>query len=222
MRSALGALFGDRANGGSPRACPWPWPRVRFWGVAWLLVGVLLAMTHPPWIGTCLGAGALGPESDRPAAPTESHQQEFPVPPKPLPKSVTPCSACHGKSQDFPINWTRKETLRVHSRVRLNHGGRGIWCLDCHHPTERDFLQPLSDGTPIPFERSYLLCGKCHGTKFRDWRDGLHGRRTGYWNGRKEYLLCVHCHRAHSPRFRPIKPMPAPQKPWTPKKASAR
>jgi len=54
------------------------------------------------------------------------------------------------------------------------------------------------------------LCGQCHGEKYRDWRVGVHGKRTGDWNGKKRYLLCAHCHNPHTPRFSPIKPLPPP------------
>jgi len=42
----------------------------------------------------------------------------------------------------------------------------------------------------IPFTESYYLCGQCHGDIFRDWKAGVHGKRTGMWNGKKEYVLC--------------------------------
>lgn len=148
--------------------------------------------------------------------------REFPVPFVPLPKTITPCRACHGPEKDFPINLKRREDLLVHRNIQLNHGGVRVWCLDCHHPDNRNFLLPLSDGRPITFERSYLLCGKCHGTIFRDWRNGIHGKRTGYWNGEKTYHLCVTCHNPHSPRFKSLEPMPPPHKPWTPKEKQAR
>ena len=147
--------------------------------------------------------------------------REFPVPIKPLPKTITPCRACHGPEKDFPVNFKRREDLLVHRDVKLNHGGVRVWCLDCHNPDDRNYLLSLSDGKPISFDHSYLLCGKCHGTKFRDWRNGIHGRRTGYWNGEKSYYLCVSCHDPHSPKFKPIEPMPPPTKPWTPKETRA-
>jgi|GEM_PF-4292866 len=52
-----------------------------------------------------------------------------------------------------------------------------------------------------------------HGDKFRDWKVGIHGKRTGYWNGEKQYLLCAHCHNPHSPSFKAMKPMPPPVRP---------
>jgi hypothetical protein len=33
--------------------------------------------------------------------------------------------------------------------------------------------------SPISFDQPQLLCGKCHGDKLRDWRDGIHGKRIG-------------------------------------------
>jgi len=65
----------------------------------------------------------------------------------------------------------------------------------------------------VPFTESYRLCGQCHGTQFRDWRTGIHGKRTGYWDGPKRYLLCVHCHNPHSPRFAALQPLPPPLRP---------
>lgn len=143
-------------------------------------------------------------------------QQEFPVPYKPLPKTITPCRACHGPEKDFPVDFTRRESLLVHRNIQLNHGGVRVWCLDCHDSEDRNHLLSLSDRKPISFDKSYLLCGKCHGTKFRDWREGIHGKRTGYWNGVKTYYLCVNCHDPHSPKYKPIEPMPPPKKPHTP------
>ena len=49
--------------------------------------------------------------------------------------------------------------------------------------------------------------------KLRDWKAGIHGRRTGNWNGQKQYLLCAHCHNPHSPRYPSIKPEPIPKEP---------
>jgi len=154
--------------------------------------------------------------------PAGYREEEFPVPAKPLPKTITPCRACHGPEKDFPVNFKRREDLLVHTNIRLNHGGVRVWCLDCHDPGNRNYLLPLSDGNPIEFEQSYRLCGKCHGTKFRDWRNGIHGRRTGYWNGPKEYYLCVQCHDPHSPKFNPLAPLPPPKKPWTPGEKQSR
>lgn len=163
----------------------------------------------------------LRKELRQPTEPQDVEAGQYPVPFEPLPKTITPCRACHGPEDDFPVNYRRREALLVHTRIDLNHGGLKVWCLDCHHPKKRNYLLPLSDGKLIPFEESYRLCGKCHGTIYRDWRYGIHGLRKGQWNGKKIYLLCVHCHDPHSPKFKPMKPLPPPDKPRTPKPADA-
>ena len=176
---------------------------------------------HSSWSLCCLGLGVCVCQSREYAdfmkeIEAPDSEQEFPVPLRPLSKTITPCRACHGPERDFPVNFRRKEDLLVHVNIRLNHGGIRLWCLDCHHPDNRNYLLPLSDGQEIPFERSFLLCGKCHGTIYRDWKHGIHGKRTGSWNGPKNYYLCVSCHDPHNPRFKPLSPMPPPKKPWTP------
>lgn len=163
------------------------------------------------------GGEALLVESELPAqmaatgtdASQESEHVE--VPPPPFSDGIYPCSFCHA---DFPADRTRRE-LFFHSEIVLRHDEEHRWCLDCHDADNRDVLH-LASGAPVSFDESYLLCGQCHGEKLRDWRAGVHGRRTGEWNGRKGYLLCVHCHSPHEPRFKPLEPMPAPRPPSRP------
>lgn len=80
----------------------------------------------------------------------------------------------------------------------LQHGRGGIWCLDCHHTTERNKLVD-NFGNPVSFDQPQLLCGKCHGDKLRDWRDGIHGKRIGEWasTGKKRWFVCTECHNPH-------------------------
>jgi hypothetical protein len=120
-----------------------------------------------------------------------------------------PCSDCHA---DMEVNLERRQLEEMHDDIVLDHGPKERWCFDCHNPDDRDSLR-LANGTPIGFDESYRLCGQCHGTIFRDWREGIHGRREGYWNGAKSYLLCAHCHDPHAPRFQPIAPLPPPVRP---------
>jgi hypothetical protein len=112
------------------------------------------------------------------------------------------------------VNPERRELEDEHVEISeiFNHASEQRWCLDCHNPDDRDVLR-LANGDLVPFEESYNLCGQCHGTIFRDWKAGIHGKRTGEWNGKKQYRLCVHCHNPHSPKFRPIKPLPPPDNP---------
>jgi hypothetical protein len=111
------------------------------------------------------------------------------------------CAACHSEIRD-----------PQHANVVLHHAEEQRGCLDCHSRTDRDVLH-LANGTPVPFEQSYRLCGQCHGPKLRDWKLGLHGKRTGHWDGRREYLLCAHCHDPHSPRFPLMVPLAPPYRP---------
>ena len=139
-------------------------------------------------------------------------EEEFPkytVPPAPFSEGIYPCSNCHGA---MPTNPQRRK-LSYHQDIKLhNHAEKQRWCLDCHNPDDRDKLR-LASGKTIPFDESYLLCGQCHGPIFRDWKVGIHGKRTGYWNGKKLYRLCAHCHNPHSPRFKSLQPLPPPVRP---------
>jgi len=132
------------------------------------------------------------------------------VPPPPFSEGIFPCSECHA---DMEVNPTRRKLEMFHADIELkNHAEDQRWCLDCHNPDDRDVLR-LASGKLISFEESYYLCGQCHGTIFRDWKAGVHGKRTGEWNGNKVYRLCVHCHNPHQPRFKPLVPKPPPVHP---------
>lgn len=135
---------------------------------------------------------------------------DFHVPRPPLSDETFPCSDCH--DPEIPVNRQRRELQMAHTEIQLRHAEWGRWCLDCHDAGDRDQLR-LASGELVPFEESYRLCGQCHGDKLRDWRIGVHGRRTGSWSGEKSYLLCVHCHDSHDPAFKPIEPMPGPRPP---------
>lgn len=133
----------------------------------------------------------------------------FPVPAPPFSEGMFPCMDCHGS---IPPNPERRPLEAMHADIVLHHDEEHRWCLDCHDLNDRDHLR-LASGTLVPFTESYRLCGQCHGTQYRDWRTGIHGKRTGYWNGSKRYLLCVHCHNPHSPRFAALQPLPPPVRP---------
>jgi hypothetical protein len=158
-------------------------------------------------------APAPGPSA--PAAPTvaaspaAAAEERIEVPPPPFSEGIYPCSACHA---DMTANRTRRELTEMHSDIVLKHDETHRWCLDCHDATDRDSLH-LASGERVPFEESYRLCGQCHGEKLRDWRAGVHGRRSGQWSGHKTYLLCAHCHNPHQPRFKALQPLPAPRRP---------
>lgn len=134
------------------------------------------------------------------------HEERVEVPPPPFSEGIFPCSACHSS---MPVDRTRRQLSAMHDDIVLKHDEEHRWCLDCHDAANRDWLH-LASGERVSFTESYRLCGQCHGEKLRDWRAGVHGRRTGSWNGPKKYLLCAHCHSPHQPRFKALKPEPAP------------
>jgi hypothetical protein len=134
----------------------------------------------------------------------------FDVPPPPFSdEEIFPCSACH---EDLEVNYERRELEYYHDDIELSHGPDERWCFDCHNAEDRDHLR-LASGELVGFDESYRLCGQCHGTIYRDWRAGIHGRRRGFWNGAKSYLLCAHCHNPHAPKFQTLEPLPPPIRP---------
>lgn len=111
--------------------------------------------------------------------------KKFLVPPPLFTLGIFPCSQCH---KDMPVNRKPRTLEMMHQEIKLRHMPGG-WCFDCHNPDNRDKLR-LANGTLIPFEESYNLCGQCHGTILREWKRGLHGNRTGYWvRGDRRYYL---------------------------------
>jgi formate-dependent nitrite reductase cytochrome c552 subunit len=109
-------------------------------------------------------------------------------------------------------NLSRRALRDEHATIALQHAAGQLWCLDCHQAQDRDNLR-LTTGASLPFNESYRLCGQCHGEKLRDWQIGLHGKRTGYWDGDKQFLLCSHCHNPHEPKFKAVEPQPPPERP---------
>ncbi len=158
---------------------------------------------------SCLLLCALFASTYAGAAGRTPHE-EFPVPRPPFSKGIFPCSSCHAGLEANP---TRRVLKEEHTNITLHHAESMRWCLDCHDAANRDKLR-LVNGELVDFTESYLLCGQCHGNIYRDWKAGIHGKRTGYFDGGKRmYLLCVHCHDPHQPRFKPIKPEPPPYRP---------
>ncbi len=98
----------------------------------------------------------------------------------------------------------------------FQHGRGAVWCLDCHHATKRNMLVS-HQGDPISIDQPQLLCGKCHGDKLRDWRDGIHGKRIGDFT---RWFTCTECHNPHNVQdgvrnkgFVQLQPEPPPQLP---------
>ncbi len=134
----------------------------------------------------------VGPKANPPTLPKDK---------KPIP--IPTMEAMYPDSKDF------------------QHGRGRIWCLDCHHTTQRNKLVDHF-GDPISFDQPQLLCGKCHGDKLRDWRDGIHGKRIGDFTtgGKKRWFVCTECHNPHNVQdgarnrgFAQLQPEPSPQLP---------
>jgi hypothetical protein len=169
----------------------------------WVVPAVLLLALCAPALPATADTASQGAKdvADRPE-----------VPPPPFSDGIYPCSGCHA---DMEVNRARRILTEFHTDIVLEHDEQHRWCLDCHDPVSRDSLH-LASGERVSFDESYRLCGQCHGEKLRDWRAGVHGRRTGAWNGHKQYLLCAHCHNPHQPRFKPLVPKPPPDPPRRP------
>jgi hypothetical protein len=118
------------------------------------------------------------------------------------------CSDCHGI---FPSLPETADGLLQHGDLVHAHGMNDR-CFNCHSLEERDKLV-LHDGTLIGYREVEQLCAKCHGTVFRDWERGIHGRTNGSWDaasGRQVRLTCTECHDPHAPAFGKIAPLPGP------------
>jgi hypothetical protein len=121
------------------------------------------------------------------------------------------CNECH---QMIKPRWRYDRPMAEHQEIRLDHGNNRF-CLNCHHPSDRTAFADY-DGSEIAEKDVVLLCAKCHGTIYRDWQAGVHGRANGYWDatrGPQTRLKCIQCHDPHSPQFKPLKPLSPPHYP---------
>jgi len=166
-------------------------------------------------LGACSASGSQSGQEDADSnlkegtvAQYTDESTQIAVEAPPLTDGIYPCNDCHS---DIVPNPQRRELVDFHDDIGaiFNHDSENRWCLDCHDMNNRDSLR-LASGKLLSFEESYKLCGQCHGEKLRDWKVGVHGKRIGEWNGKKEYLLCVHCHNPHSPKFEAMTPEPPP------------
>ncbi|HAG51418.1 MAG: hypothetical protein A2X87_03540 [Deltaproteobacteria bacterium GWC2_42_51] len=162
------------------------------------------------------------PLGDMPLEADYSHEEAVVTPREKQLKIFMPCTTCHnGKTVPVPKN-KEPRLIQFHQDIvpnalQLMHGKGSIWCLDCHSMTNRDKLISFR-AEEISLNQPQKLCGKCHGEVYRDWRDGIHGKRIGSWTkgGKKRWWVCTECHNPHTVDaniFLPIKPEPAPALP---------
>lgn len=126
---------------------------------------------------------------------------------------ISSCTECH--DEEWETNPERRKLEEPHDTIpgELKHGPPDRWCLDCHSKKDRDKLR-LLNGKLIEFREYYKLCSQCHPKIYRQWKMGIHGKVTGYWDGQqKEYWHCSQCHDPHDPPFKPQKPAPPPVRP---------
>lgn len=124
-----------------------------------------------------------------------------------------PCTDCH--DEDWETDTEIRELTEPHDETPgnfLNHDSENRWCLDCHSANSRDKLR-LINGNLIEFNEYYRVCEQCHKKIVREWKMGVHGKRTGSWNGEKLRWQCTQCHNPHNPPFKAMEPMPAPRRP---------
>jgi hypothetical protein len=142
----------------------------------------------------------------------ETDSQATVLPPPPFEaEDIWMCSDCHDPElMDFDPEV--RELADPHDILPFDHGASKLWCMDCHDVEDRDMLH-LSDGKLLEYDQAPELCGQCHSSNYKDWKAGVHGKRTGSWNGVKEVRPCSHCHSAHTPQFGTLEPEPAPTPP---------
>lgn len=118
------------------------------------------------------------------------------------------CNDCH---QNIEPSTVQKSFFSAHSDIVLEHGANN-YCLTCHNPVNYETLIDINK-KEVLFSQSHRSCLQCHGPIYRDWENGVHGRMNDFWDssrGEVRKLTCVACHDPHQPKFKPMKPAPAP------------
>ena len=118
------------------------------------------------------------------------------------------CGECHAL---FPSPREPRDPPLQHRDVVLDHG-QNDRCYNCHSREDRDRLARRDGGT-LGYDEIPHLCAQCHGTVYRDWQNGTHGRTNGSWDaasGEQHRLACSQCHDPHRPAFPRVAPLPGP------------
>lgn len=121
------------------------------------------------------------------------------------------CNDCHRHFDSPPTLPRERRTMVQHTNIALDHGMNDR-CFNCHDQKDRTRLA-LHDGTTLPFDEAPRLCAQCHGTLYRDWQHGMHGKTLGSWiasSGKQRRLHCNECHDPHAPAYPKLAPLPGP------------
>lgn len=118
------------------------------------------------------------------------------------------CNECHSI---FKNDIEKSQGLVQHTDIVFNHGMNNR-CFNCHDRLDRNKLVGR-DGQYLSYTEIPALCAQCHGTTYRDWQAGMHGKTLGSWqtgNPEQHRLACDQCHDPHAPAFPQYTPLPAP------------
>jgi len=127
------------------------------------------------------------------------------------------CYACHERKKTPVIKRDASGNIvlpKEHDDLVMLHGrnNRNAKCYNCHDPENLDMLK-TREGKQYKWEESTRLCASCHGTTYRDWEAGIHGRTSGFWDrslGPAMRQECASCHHPHAPQFPSMAPGPGP------------
>jgi hypothetical protein len=133
--------------------------------------------------------------------------------------SMFACYSCHVRDEPFELEFDEEGFLVIEEHqldFDLAHGRnhRNDNCFNCHAQSNLEKLQ-TRDGRLLGLEQGTQLCGSCHGTNYRDWEAGIHGRTSGFWNvelGEAIRQDCTACHDPHRPAFPSLEPAPGPRR----------
>jgi hypothetical protein len=128
------------------------------------------------------------------------------------PPRANECQNCHGKNKAEYIS-KKAATHLEHQLVVAKHGYKELACNFCHDKGNHNLLRS-SAAFPATFVNPAPVCQQCHSDIYRDWQNGIHGKRVGGWKGEARIQLqCLTCHQAHSVKFKQMEARKAPQRP---------
>ncbi len=156
-----------------------------------------------------LGEIPRSPQIDAEDIDRDASRSMLPVPPRvELGGVMQKCSDCHAL---FASLDKTPSQVQQHKHLVHDHGMNDA-CFNCHSKADRNRLV-LRNGSEVDFADSAQLCAQCHGTLYRDWQVGGHGKTRGSWDaksGEQWRMTCIQCHDPHAPAFGPLKLLPGP------------